>query len=109
MLVWLLAMVVTLSFAPGDEYTRLADGSLFGWLDALTASYLLPLVALLTAVLGGLADAPKFCGGNCTGKWTCFSRCGGAKRYIAPAALLIIAALFITRLLLRRGPPLADR
>ncbi|MCB1696701.1 MAG: sodium-dependent transporter [Pseudomonadales bacterium] len=99
-LVWLLAMVVTLSFAPGDEYTRLADGSLFRFLDKLTANYLLPLVALLTAVLVGWRLRPEILRRELYREMDLFfSLWQRLLRYIAPAAIavLIIAALLAQR------------
>ncbi|MCB1709941.1 MAG: hypothetical protein KDI10_14580, partial [Halioglobus sp.] len=93
-------MVVTLSFAPGDEYTRLADGSLFRFLDKLTANYLLPLVALLTAVLVGWRLRPEILRRELYREMDLFfSLWQRLLRYIAPAAIavLIIVALLAQR------------
>ncbi|MDH4042284.1 MAG: sodium-dependent transporter [Gammaproteobacteria bacterium] len=95
-LVWLLALVVTLSFAPGDEYTRLANGSLFRFMDKLTADFLLPLVALLTAVLVGWRLRPEILRLELYREMDLFfSLWQRLLRYIAPPAIavIIIAAL----------------
>jgi NSS family neurotransmitter:Na+ symporter len=95
-LVWLLALVVTLSFAPGDQYTRLANGSLFRLMDKLTADLLLPIVALLTAVLVGWRLRPEILRLELYREMDLFfSLWQRLLRYIAPPAiaLLIIAGL----------------
>ena len=95
-LVWLLALVVTLSFAPGDEYTRLANGNLFRFMDKFTAELLLPIVALLTAVLVGWRLRPEILRLELYREMDLFfSLWQRLLRYIAPPAiaLIIIAAL----------------
>ena len=57
--VWLLSVAVVMSFQPGRELNWLGYQSLFGFLDALTAKLLLPLVALLIAVLAGWQLRPE--------------------------------------------------
>jgi NSS family neurotransmitter:Na+ symporter len=91
MLVWLLAMVVALSFAPGDEYTRLADGNLFRFLDRVTANYMLPVVALLTAVLVGWRLRPEILRLELYREMDLyFSLWRRLLRYIAPLAVAVI-------------------
>jgi NSS family neurotransmitter:Na+ symporter len=88
--------VVTLSFAPGDQYTRLANGNLFRFLDQLTATVLLPLVALLTTVLVGWRLRPEILRRELYREMDLFfSLWQRLLRYIAPAAiaLLIVAGL----------------
>ena len=95
-LVWLLALVVTLSLAPGDEYTRLANGSLFRIVDRLSADVLLPLVALLTAVLVGWRLRPEILRLELYREMDLFfSLWRRLLRYIAPPAIaiVIVAAL----------------
>ena len=95
-LIWLLALVVTLSFAPEDEYTWLSGGSLFRLLDTLTANYLLPLVALLTAVLVGWRLRPEILRLELYREMDqFFSLWQRLLRYIAPPAiaLIIVVAL----------------
>jgi len=100
-LVWLLSLVVTLSFAPGDEYTRLADGSLFRFLDWFTADYLLPLVALLTAVLVGWRLRADILRRELDREMDLFfSLWRRLLRYIAPPA---IAVIIVAALLARFG------
>jgi NSS family neurotransmitter:Na+ symporter len=90
-LVWLLALVVTLSFAPGDQYTRLADGSLFRFMDKLTADFLLPLVALLTAVLVGWRLRPEILRVELSRELDLFfALWQRLLRYIAPLAIAMI-------------------
>ncbi len=99
-LVWLLALVVTLSFAPGEQYVRLANGSLFRFLDTLTANYLLPLVALLTAVLVGWRLRPEILRLELDREMDVFfSLWRRLLRYIAPPAIaVIIVAAVLARL-----------
>lgn len=101
-LVWLLSLLVTLSFAPGDEYTRLANGNLFRFMDALTVDLLLPLVALLTAVLVGWRLRPEILRLELSREMDLyFSLWRRLLRYIAPPA---IAVIIITALLARLYP-----
>jgi NSS family neurotransmitter:Na+ symporter len=96
LLVWLLSVLVTLSFAPGDPGDRLANGSLFRFLDALTANYMLPLVALLTAVLVGWRLRPEILRLELDRERDVFfSLWQRLLRYIAPPAIavIIVAAL----------------
>jgi NSS family neurotransmitter:Na+ symporter len=99
-LVWLLALVVTLSFAPGDQYTKLANGNLFRFLDGLTADFLLPLVALLTAVLVGWRLRPEILRRELDREMDLyFSLWRRLLRYIAPPAIaVIIVAALLARL-----------
>jgi len=99
-LVWLLALVVTLSFAPGDAGSRMANGSLFRVLDTLTASYLLPLVALLTAVLVGWRLRPEILRVQLYREMDLyFSLWRRLLRYVAPPAIaVIIGAALLARL-----------
>jgi NSS family neurotransmitter:Na+ symporter len=99
-LVWLLALLVTLSLAPGDEHTLLANGSLFRLLDRLSADVLLPLVALLTAVLVGWRLRPEILRRELYREMDLFfSLWRRLLRYIAPPAiaLIIAAALLVIR------------
>ncbi len=90
-LVWLLALVVTLSFTPGDQYTQLADGSLFRFMDKLTADFLLPLVALLTAVLVGWRLRPEILRVELSRELDLFfALWQRLLRYIAPLAIAMI-------------------
>jgi neurotransmitter:Na+ symporter, NSS family len=57
--VWLLALLVALSFVPEGYVSKLSGGSLFSLLDAVTVRLLLPLVALLTALLVGWRLRPQ--------------------------------------------------
>ena len=92
-LVWLLALVVTLSFAPGDQYTRLANGNVFRFLDKLTAEFLLPLGALLTAVLVGWRLRPEILRRELYREMDLFfSLWRRLLRYIAPPAIAVIIA-----------------
>ena len=91
LLVWLLSVLVTLSFAPGDPGDRLANGSLFRLLDALTANYMLPLVALLTAVLVGWRLRPEILRLELDRERDVFfSLWQRLLRYIAPPAIAVI-------------------
>jgi NSS family neurotransmitter:Na+ symporter len=91
LLVWLLSVLVTLSFAPGDPGDRLANGSLFRLLDALTANYMLPLVALLTAVLVGWRLRPEILRLELDRERDVFfSLWQRLLRYIAPPAIVVI-------------------
>ena len=56
--VWLLTLLVALSFTPQAFFGSLSGG-LFGLLDAVTVRVLLPLVALLTALLVGWRLRPQ--------------------------------------------------
>jgi NSS family neurotransmitter:Na+ symporter len=90
-LVWLLALVVTLSFAPGEATSRMANGALFRLLDTVTASYLLPLVALLTAVLVGWRLRPEILRVQLYREMDLyFSLWRRLLRYIAPPAIAVI-------------------
>ena len=98
-LVWLLALVVTLSFAPGDQYTRLADGSLFRFLDQLTADFLLPIVALLTAVLVGWRLRPEILRVELSRELDLFfALWRRLLRYISPPAIAVILIAAALRL-----------
>jgi len=91
LIVWLLALVVTLSFAPGEHDTRLANGSLFRWVDAVSANYMLPLVALLTAILVGWRLRPEILRRELYREMDLFfSLWQRLLRYIAPPAILVI-------------------
>jgi NSS family neurotransmitter:Na+ symporter len=90
-LVWVLALVVTLSFQPGDEYARLANGNLFRLLDRFTADYLLPAVALLTSVLVGWRLRPEILRVELDRELDLhFSLWRRLLRYVAPPALAIM-------------------
>lgn len=98
LLVWLLATLVALSFAPGDPGTHLANGSLFRIVDAFTANYMLPLVALLTAVLVGWRLRPEILRLELERERDVFfSLWRRLLRYIAPPAIaiIIVAALIL--------------
>ncbi len=57
--VWLLALAVVVSLAPGESAPWYGQGNLFEFLDGLTAVYLLPLVSLLMAVFVGWRLRPE--------------------------------------------------
>jgi NSS family neurotransmitter:Na+ symporter len=91
LLVWLLSVVVTLSFAPGDPGEQLANGSLFRLVDGLTANFMLPLVALLTAVLVGWRLRPEILRLELDRERDVFfSLWQRLLRYIAPVAIAVI-------------------
>jgi NSS family neurotransmitter:Na+ symporter len=97
-LVWLLALIVALSFAPGGESRWLANGSLFRFVDSLSADYLLPAVALLTAVLVGWRLRPELLRRELDREMDVFfSLWQRLMRYIAPPAIAVMigAALFV--------------
>jgi NSS family neurotransmitter:Na+ symporter len=97
-LVWLLSTLVALSFAPGEPGVHLANGSLFRLVDAFTANYMLPLVALLTAVLVGWRLRPEILRLELERERDVFfSLWQRLMRYIAPPAIVIIivAALIL--------------
>lgn len=56
---WMLALLVALSFAPGGVASGVFDGGLFALLDTVTVRLLLPLVGLLTALLVGWRLRPQ--------------------------------------------------
>lgn len=58
-LVWLLGLAVAASFAPGDAPVWFGYHNLFGFLDAITAGVLLPVVALFTALFVGWRLRPE--------------------------------------------------
>ena len=90
-LLWLLALVVTLSFGPGDEYTTLGNGNLFHFMDRITAELMLPLVALLTTVLVGWRLRPEILRLELDREMDLFfSLWRRLLRYIAPVAILVI-------------------
>ena len=75
---------------------RLADGSLFRFMDRLTADFLLPLVALLTAVLVGWRLRPEILRVELSRELDLFfALWQRLLRYIAPLAIamILIAAL----------------
>tara|TARA_R110001592_G_scaffold215025_1_gene468213 strand:+ start:74510 stop:75877 length:1368 start_codon:yes stop_codon:yes gene_type:complete len=91
LLVWLLSVLVALSFAPGELGEHLANGSLFRLLDAFTANYMLPLVALLTTVLVGWRLRPEILRRELDRERDVFfSLWQRLMRYIAPPAIVII-------------------
>jgi NSS family neurotransmitter:Na+ symporter len=58
-LVWVLGLAVVVSFAPGVASAWFGYRNLFGFLDAVTAGLLLPVVALLTALFVGWHLRPE--------------------------------------------------
>lgn len=87
---WVMALLVALSFAPGEFYPGLANGSLFRWLDAVTAELLLPLVALFTAVLVGWRMRPELLRRELYRELDLFfSLWRRLLRYIAPPLILL--------------------
>jgi NSS family neurotransmitter:Na+ symporter len=88
--VWLLGLLVALSFAANGSYAGLENGALFRWLGRITAECLLPLVALLTAVLVGWRMRPEILRRELYRELDLFfSLWRRLLRYIAPLAILI--------------------
>jgi NSS family neurotransmitter:Na+ symporter len=89
LVVWLMAMLVALSFIPGDQLGGLTSGSLFSLLDRVTTEFMLPLVALLTAVLVGWRLRPEILRRELYRELDLFfSLWQRLLRYIAPLAIL---------------------
>jgi NSS family neurotransmitter:Na+ symporter len=92
--VWLLSVAVVMSFQSGAEPQWIGQQSLFGFLDALTAKVLLPLVALLIAVLAGWQLRPEILRlGLDRESRLFFSLWRFVLRYIAPPAIALIILL----------------
>jgi NSS family neurotransmitter:Na+ symporter len=90
-LVWLMALLVALSFGPADQFGNLVNGGLFRLLDRLTAEILLPLVALFTAVLVGWRLRPEILRRELSREMDVFfSLWRRLLRYIAPPAILLV-------------------
>jgi NSS family neurotransmitter:Na+ symporter len=87
---WVMALLVALSFAPEGFYPGLDSGGLFRWLDAVTAELLLPLVALFTALLVGWRMRPEILRRELYRELDLFfSLWRRLLRYIAPPLILL--------------------
>ena len=98
--VWLLAVAVVVSFVPGGELPWFGNRNLFGFLDALTAGLLLPLVSLLTAVFVGWRLRPEILRLELYRESdVIFSLWRFLLRYIVPPAiaLLMLVPFFVAR------------
>ncbi|MCB1690643.1 MAG: sodium-dependent transporter [Halioglobus sp.] len=96
-IVWLLSLAVVSSFQSGPGVQWFGNRNLLGVLDAVTARVLLPLVALLTALLVGWRLRPEILRLELARESALFfSLWRFLLRYIAPLAiaLLILAPLF---------------
>jgi NSS family neurotransmitter:Na+ symporter len=90
-LVWLLALVVVMSFGSGVELLWFGNRNLLGAMDALTAGLLLPLVALLMAVLVGWRLRPDILRLELANESRVFfSLWYFLLRYIAPPAIALL-------------------
>lgn len=92
--VWLLALAVVVSLAPGESTLWYGQGNLFEFLDGLTAVYLLPLVSLLTAVFVGWRLRPEILRTYLQRESNAFFRCWRfLLRFVAvPAIVLLLLA-----------------
>lgn len=94
---WVIALAVAVSLGPGDIFPWLGGGNLLGLFDILTAAVLLPLVALLFALLVGWRVSPALLRrGLSRESDRFFSLWYFLLRYIAPPAialLLLMSAL----------------
>ena len=97
---WIVGLLVALSFGPGEFYPALANGNLFRALDRVTADLLLPLVALFTAVLVGWRMRPEILRRELYRELDLFfSLWRRLLRYIAPPVILlfIVASAWLLR------------
>ena len=97
---WIVGLLVALSFGPGEFYPALANGNLFRALDKVTADLLLPLVALFTAVLVGWRMRPEILRRELYRELDLFfSLWRRLLRYIAPPVILlfIVASAWLLR------------
>jgi NSS family neurotransmitter:Na+ symporter len=99
-LVWSAALVVTLSFGPGEPHLWLANGNLFRSLDRLTAEFMLPIVALFTTILVGWRLRPEILRLELSREMDLFfSLWRRLLRYIAPPAIVLIVVMaYLARL-----------
>ncbi|MEZ5503346.1 MAG: sodium-dependent transporter [Halioglobus sp.] len=89
--VWLLALVVVMSFVPGRLPAWLGQQNLLGVLDLLTARVLLPAVAMLVAVFVGWRLRPEILRLELAREsGLFFSLWRFLLRYIAPLAIALI-------------------
>lgn len=89
--IWLLGLAVALSLAGEGIGDRYGSGSLLSLLDMLTADWLLPLVALLTALLVGWRMRPELSRVALRRESAFFfSLWRLLLRYIAPPAMVLI-------------------
>jgi NSS family neurotransmitter:Na+ symporter len=89
--VWALALAVVLSFSTGAGFSWFGNGNLFGFLDALTADILLPVVALLTAIFVGWRIRPEILRRELSREsGVFFSLWHFLLRYIAPPAIVLL-------------------
>jgi len=89
--VWLLAVLVVLSFTQDLVLPWFGNRNLFSFLDAITADILLPLVSLLTAVFVGWRLRPEILRLELYRESDLFfSLWRFLLRYIAPPAILLI-------------------
>jgi len=90
-LVWLLSLGVVLSLRTAESTAWLANSNLFSFFDAVTAQFLLPLVALLTAIFVGWRLRPEILRVELYRESALFfSLWRALLRYIAPAAIMLI-------------------
>lgn len=88
---WLMGLAVALSFAPGNGAPWLGNHNLMRILDTITADFLLPLVALLTALFVGWRMRPEILRLELYRESDLFfSLWRVLLRYIAPPAILLI-------------------
>ena len=88
---WLLALCCALSFNQWQDVHFVADLTLFELLDVLTVGIMLPVVALLTALLVGYAMHREILRVELYREGNYFFICWRiCLRYIAPPAILII-------------------
>ena len=93
---WVLGLAVVASFAPGEAPAWFGYRNLFGFLDAITAGLLLPVVALFTALFVGWRLRPEILQLELARESNLFfSLWRLLLRYIAPPAiaLIMLAAL----------------
>ena len=89
--IWLLGLAVALSLAADGHDTRYGSGSLLSLLDSLTADCLLPLVALMIAILVGWRLRPELLRIALRRESAFFfSLWRLLLRYIAPPAMVLI-------------------
>ena len=94
--VWVLSLAVVASFSPGEAAAWFGYRNLFGFLDAITAGLLLPVVALFTALFVGWRLRPEILQLELARESDLFfSLWRFLLRYIAPPAiaLIMLAAL----------------
>ena len=90
-LVWYIALAVVMSLGPGSDLAWFGERNLLGVLDVVTAGWLLPLSALLTALLVGWRLHPEILRLELARESRLFfSLWRGLLRYIAPPAIALL-------------------